>query len=63
MNTDWKELATRARAALTVVCDAPKCSECEAAQGESGCVVYELDQALKAEANQALQPLGRGGTG
>jgi hypothetical protein len=60
MTTDWKELATRTRAALTIVCEAAKCSECEAAQGEAGCVVYDLDQALKAEADQAL---GGGGTG
>jgi len=35
--TDWKELATRAREALRITCDAAKYSECEAAQGELDC--------------------------
>ena len=46
--TDWQELATRALAAFTVICDAAKCSECEAAQGENGCVVCDIDRAIKA---------------
>ena len=55
MTTDWKELATRARAALTALCDAAKCSECEPLQGPNGCVVYDLDQALKADAEQPAE--------
>ncbi len=52
MSADWKELATRAREALRITCDAAKCSECEAAQGEHGCVVYDIDQAVKTEAQE-----------
>jgi len=55
VTTDWKEFATRARAALKVLCDGAKCPECEAQQGPKGCVVYYLDQALKAEAAQPAE--------
>jgi len=50
--TDWQELTTRARAALGIVCDGAKCSECEAVQGENGCVVTEIDDAIQAQAEE-----------